>query len=33
VIGLEQDKHAIYTSKTWKLGRLITKPIEILTKK
>jgi hypothetical protein len=33
VITLEQDKHALYTSKTWKLGRLITKPIEILTKK
>lgn len=33
VINLEQDKHALYTSKTWKLGRLITKPIEILTKK
>ena len=33
LISLEQDKHALYRSKTWKLGRLITKPIEILTKK
>jgi lipopolysaccharide biosynthesis glycosyltransferase len=33
VSTLENDKHAIYGSKTWKLGRLITKPIQMLTGK
>jgi len=30
VSELEHDKHALYKSKTWKLGRIITKPAEIL---
>jgi lipopolysaccharide biosynthesis glycosyltransferase len=33
VTTLENDKHALYGSKTWKLGRLITKPIHLLTRK
>ncbi len=30
VAELENDKHAIYTSSTWKLGRIITKPAALL---
>jgi lipopolysaccharide biosynthesis glycosyltransferase len=30
VLNLESDKHAMYKSKTWRLGRLITKPIGML---
>ncbi len=30
---LESQKHTIYSSKTWKLGRLITKPAELLRRK
>lgn len=33
VTNLENDKHAIIGSKTWKLGRMMTKPIEILIRK
>jgi len=33
VVALENDKHALYRSKTWKLGRLITKPVELLKKR
>jgi hypothetical protein len=29
---LEADKHLIYSSKTWRLGRLMTKPVELLRK-
>jgi hypothetical protein len=32
VSNLESDKHALYTSKTWRLGRLITKPIGMLAR-
>jgi hypothetical protein len=30
---LEAQKHTLYSSKTWKLGRLITKPVELLRQK
>jgi lipopolysaccharide biosynthesis glycosyltransferase len=30
---LESQKQTLYSSKTWKLGRLITKPVELLRKK
>lgn len=32
VAALEQDRHAIYTSRTWKLGRMFTKPAQLLKK-
>jgi hypothetical protein len=33
VIDLEKSMHKIVQSKTWKLGRVFTKPVEVLTKK
>ena len=33
VLDLESNVHALYRSKTWKLGRLLTKPAALLRKK
>jgi hypothetical protein len=33
VLDLEKSMHTIVQSKTWKLGRVFTKPVEVLTKK
>jgi hypothetical protein len=33
VLELEKNMHTIVQSKTWKLGRVFTKPVEVLTKK
>jgi hypothetical protein len=33
VLDLEKNMHTMVQSKTWKLGRVFTKPVEVLTKK
>ena len=33
VLELEKSLHTLVASKTWKLGRVFTKPVEVLTKK
>jgi hypothetical protein len=33
VLELEKNMHTIVQSKTWKLGRVFTKPVEVLTRK
>ncbi len=32
ILGLERNMHMLYRSKTWKLGRVFTKPAEVLKK-
>ena len=33
ILKLERDIHSLYKSKTWKLGRALTKPAELVHKR